>query len=457
MLRLKVPQQKFEQWLLEMKRMGDRTDIWVMGVNENPEQGIDQLLYHNRLGRAYAAQASTLKPGLVPVLTQTVARLDSHALASFLSSFNGLAVNVGLVFVTGGDTIQGFYVLKPGVDTKDLVILSLPGPHMEQLILLPLNGREEKVEKKSVNSEAGEGNEPTANAEEREQYRVAYDRLAGAIGMGDIEWGFELLGKARAMVVVVIGTGRAGSRIALRLAQSGVGADGALILVDLDVTEPWNVEGMIVDHRAIGLPKVFGVAKAIAGITGNTQVKCLPFSLSDPGVLDVVRIADVIFTAADEQATRLGAAVIASRYNIVHIDVTGGSAWVERNRVSEGGELRGFVPGTRGCLGCQDRYNWQEAMSLLGLTEEEERERRNGLDWHKQRAGSNPDILMPVIGEALQSFWNILRGRITESFWWHYSKNHKGRPVWSDWSRKRRFGLRKCGICGKQSGLGDTV
>lgn len=458
MLQIKVPQSRLEEALLATRRQWHQRDVWVMGVSDSPVQGIKELLYHDRLGNTELTAISWVKPEFVPVLVQTTEELNSHVRYSFLRDVNDMPVGTGLLFITRRDNMQVFYTLKSSKDADDPVVLSVPGPNMERLLLLLLDGEESAGKHKQTILMPEESWEHGMDIGKRES-RHECDRLAGAIGLGDIDRGFELLARARKLVVVIIGTGRAGSRLAFRLAQESVGAQGALVLVDPDMTAPSNLEGMIVPREAVGFPKVYGVGKIIAAITGGvSRPTCLYASLNDPEVQDVLRVADVVFTAVDEPAPRLATAVLAARYHVLHIDVTGGLAWTQQKRAVVGGELRVFIPGSQGCLGCFDQYNWREAVRLLGLSSEAERERRQHLDWHRQRPGSSADILMPVIGEALQAFWGILRGQIRKSFWLHYEKDYSGHPVWTDWSDRRRLRkLKKCNICEKQAGLGDIT
>jgi hypothetical protein len=99
--------------------------------------------------------------------------------------------------------------------------------------------------------------------------------------------------------------------------------------------------------------------------------------------------------------------------------------------------------------------NWQEARRLLTASVEQERQRRSRLDWRTVKAGSSADILFPVIGEALQAFWAVMRGELRQSFWWHYGKARDGMPVWDDWSHRRSW--RRCTVCSGEAGLGDLV
>jgi hypothetical protein len=287
----------------------------------------------------------------------------------------------------------------------------------------------------------------------------ARDRLAGALGQGDVDRGFDLISKAGQLVVAIVGVGRAGSWVALRLCQSGIGSNGAVILIDADVVEASNVDSMVVPRDAVGHPKVDSVAATVARLTGFTGLMCFQASVSDPAALAALKTADVVFTAVDEPAARLAVATAAARYHLVHIDITGGQAWTDDGHAATGGEVRGFVPGTGGCLGCMDEYDWEGCVNVLEQNPEQHQRRRQRIDWHRQRPGSSADILLPVVGEATQLFWAIVAGDVRESLWWHYERDRAAGPVWSNWSKRRasRRARSSCNICGTQAGLGDYV
>lgn len=449
MLQIKIPQRLLEKNLLMMKNHAQSHDIWAMGVSENLQQNLKQLLFYRRLGRAESTRISKFENSFEHIMVASVTGLNENHQERFLNDFEQLPLQTALLFRTSSGMLEVFYSFKSQTETSDPVILSVPGAFMEKILPLPLSRQQQAIIKTDVNNRA----DSNAIQEGEQERRSRYDRLAGAVGMGNIEQGFELLNKARRMVVVVVGAGRAGSWLAFRLAQSGVGSEGKLILVDPDVTEQGNLDGMLVVDKAVGFPKVLAVGGTIAGAISGTRPLCINASLSDDEVLDVLKVADVVFTAVDETAVRLGTAVVASRLHIVHIDVTGGLAWTTDGRALEGGELRVFIPGSKGCLGCYDEYDWQGAIQLLGLSSEDERKRRESLNWHEQRPGSNIDVLLPVIGEALQSFWGILRGDVKQGFWYHYEKNPRGYPVWSNWSDRQNH---SCSVCGDQ-GLGDML
>ena len=370
-IQFRVPQARLEESLLSMDGYQHRPDIWVMGVSDIPRYDTKELLYHNRLNPANETFTSPTPAGLVHVLVQTATGLNNRTRESFLNRIREMSVEAGLLFVLRRENMEVYYAFKSPEYAEASVILSVPGPCMEKLKLTSLDGDSRSDEKKNGRRRSRSNNGDSVEAGE-EEWRMKHDRLATAIGMGDMERGFEVLTRARGRVVGVIGSGRAGSWLDLRLDQSGVGTDAGLILVDPDITGSENLDGMIVTHRAVGLPKAHAVGGTIAGITGNTKLVCMNASLSDPEVLDMVRMADFVFTATDESAVALATAVVAARHHIVHIDIRGGMAWTGRRQAVAGGELRVFIPGSRGCLGCMDRYNWQEALHLLGLTRKAE-------------------------------------------------------------------------------------
>jgi len=202
---------------------------------------------------------------------------------------------------------------------------------------------------------------------------------------------------------------------------------------------------------------VIGAGGTIAGLLGEGRIRCVCGRLGDEAVLEILRTADIIITTVDEPGVRVAGAVIASRYHLAQIDARGGTIETERRGVVEGDDVEVFIPGSQfGCIMCHEKdYDWEEAVSLAGLSGEADRERRRGLDWRNRgRVGANVDVLYPVLGEARQALWNIIRGRLTESMWLHYEKDENCRPRWTDISDE---GLGGCRTCVGQAGLGDVL
>jgi molybdopterin/thiamine biosynthesis adenylyltransferase len=392
--------------------------------------------------------------GFHPMLVRLSRSMNEVVRTRCLAEARNLDKGVSLLFVMDGNNLEVFFAGPLTQHFEEQACLNIPGPFMESLRLSVIKEKQGRAIMSGVAAEP----EPTpeqARTDEFEQFKGRYERLAGAIGKGKVEAGLDLMLKARKLKIMVVGAGRAGSWLAYRLAECGIGSEGGLVIVDPDVVEESNLPDMHVPAGAVGWPKAEAVAATImAMVPGSHPV---PFSngLDTEEVVNELCTSDVVFTAVDEDSARLGVAILATRYHLLQIDVSGGCSWISRDVAEVGGELRIFVPGTLGCLGCMTKTNLRDAEHLLMANVQQERERRAQLDWRGMKAGSSADILFPVLGEAVQSFWAILSGELRHSVWWHYGKGRNGMPVWEDWSNKRSW--RRCRICSHQAGLGDLV
>lgn len=455
MLCVRFPQVNLEQLLLRLREDPQRIAFCVAGVSDRPKLDHREVMYHRTLSFARSPDGRRLKHGLRPLLVRLTRGLSATEIQKdFPAAVKRTEGGLGLLFLLRGETLQVYYAGADGLQISEPAWLTVPGPRMQRLRLLSLE-EPAKGRASARRASVSEDNTEEADGSYMEQWRNRYGRLAGALGNGNTEVGFELLIKARKLKVVVVGAGRAGSWLAYRLAACGVGSEAALVIIDPDMVEESNLSDMLVPSGAVGWPKAQAVASTIAAMIPDSRPTFINSGLASQEAMDEVCSADVVFTTVDEDSTRLGVAVSACRYHVVHFDVTGGCSWVNENQAISGGEVRCFIPGSRGCLACMSRPNWREATKLLGLSVKQERARRARLDWRKQRAGSSADILWTVLAEAMQNFWALMRGDLSESFWWHYGKGRNGMPVWEDWSRKRSW--MKCRVCGGQSGLGDIV
>jgi len=176
-------------------------------------------------------------------------------------------------------------------------------------------------------------------------------------------------------------------------------------------------------------------------------------TLSDQVVADGFVSSDFIFSAVDNDAARVAAAVLAGRYLKPHIDLTGGAAHVVGGDAAVGGELRLFVPGCRGYVACCGNESPEQALAELSGSREEDQGQRREADWRIERPGSWGDVLLPVVGEAVQVFFRLLQGRQRQSLWWHYYHNENDLPVWDDWTDRAH---QNCPICSQRGlqGLG---
>jgi len=457
MIGVKIPLASFEKLLEPLIRNRESVGICEAVWNQMPDFGLEEVLYHKFVGVARSPDKSRVRENFYPVFVRIFRTLREFTQSNYRQQIMGLDEGLCLIIVTNRENIQGYYYF-PGsarLDFDDHVCLSLPGPGMEKILLMPAV-KEYPDSRYSGNPQGRNDDENSGIVNSGEyNWRGKYERLAGGIGKGNLEEGFRLLARARNLRVIVIGAGRLGSWLTFRLAQIGVGSTGGLIIADPDIVEESNLDGMLVPPQAKGYPKAFAVASTIAAMFPGTRPVPIDRSLSDREVVDVFRTCDVVFTAVDEDAPRFGSAVLCSRYHIVHIDVCGGVTETGGGRIVAGGEMRVHIPGSPGCISCMGGYDMREIESLLTLSTGEERERRARINWREQRTGSNVDVLLPLIGEALQTLWGILRSEIKESRWLHYEKDTGNLPEWQEWSDRRKFG--KCLVCTEMAGLGDMT
>ena len=237
------------------------------------------------------------------------------------------------------------------------------------------------------------------------------------------------------------------------MAQESVGSEAGLLLVDPDIVKSHNLDGMFVPKQAIGKRKSEALALMMLAMFNGTKPIPIGIGIGSKKVVDLMKTCDMVVTAVDENAPRVGTAAICARHHILHIDVSGGYMWGNKRKVVTGGDMRLFIPASgKGCLACMGGNDMREVISILNQGPAEWELRRDNQNWNKIRPGSNIDVLMPVIGEALQHFWYILSGKVSESRWLHYEKNGDGFPLWQEWNDRRKFG--KCPVCSEMAGLG---
>jgi hypothetical protein len=457
-----IPQASLDDVMARLERDGQRS-VGVCSASEyrRPGPGVLELLHRSTVyvGRSPGGSVGdVLGRGLLPVIVVSRPEVDGLVRES---------VNVALSLRVRTAAVLAFVGTRHNVEVHGCMVedgrpgpidyLSVPGPGMLRVGVRPLvNGASAQSNANRQNAGAPQTN-PFRNGLSRrlssggnpEQGRRS--RLAAAIGNGNLDRGYDYLERAMGLKVTVLGAGRAGSTMAIRLAQEGVGSHGGMVLADGDVVEEANLDTMILPPQAVGMPKAEAVALLIHGLVPDANVIPIVGTLSDRQVAEAVRGSDLIVSNVDDDATRVGATLLAVRYNRVHIDTAGGMAYVPGG-VASGGEVRLVVPGTSGCVACFGRYSFEEAESILNLSREQEKRRRAQTSPLRQRPGSWGDVLLPVVGEALHLFWRLLRGEVTRSTWLHYEHAGNGRPVWQDWSAGRQP---RCPVCGQQQGLGD--
>lgn len=460
---IRIPQAVHEDILFGLETRGNSAvAVCSAGEYRRSDLGVLELLHVSTTyarGDVRAEVESVVRQGLRPLLVFSRRHIDKQVAEGVkVLACSGAQIGALLVFVGSGRSIRVHGGFMNGSRLEHVDYLSLPGPRMLRLAVQPLtNGKGGKG--KGPSKPPQEGNADTKAqaaakpAKGRNEGRKS--RLAGALGEGDLNRGYGYLEQAETMTAAVLGTGRLGSLTAFRLAQSGVGSAGGLVLADGDVVEKASRDVMPLPPEAEGMPKAVAMVRMINALCPDAAT-VLPIvgTVSDSRVAEALIASDVIFSAVDEEYARLAVGVLARRYHRVHIDVTGGVAHVGEGRVATGGEIRISIPGSPGCVGCFGTHRWDEIEDLLNMSAEQERERRRRTVWSGQRAGSWGDVLLPIVGESQQLFWRLIKGELRRSMWLHYEHTASGLPTWQDWT-PRRSRTRRCRICGRQQGLGD--
>lgn len=102
--------------------------------------------------------------------------------------------------------------------------------------------------------------------------------------------------------VLVVGVGGLGCPAAAYLAAAGV---GQLVLVDDDQVELSNLQRQILHTTGrIGLPKVESARQALHALNAEPLIECHARRLDGPGLMELVKDADVVLDCTDNFTTR---------------------------------------------------------------------------------------------------------------------------------------------------------
>jgi hypothetical protein len=456
-LELRIPQLAIGEMLVELEQRGG--GLFAVCAAGHARRGQDIALIHRSVGSYTTglaeATAAVTAAGFRPVIIGFAPRApEVAAVARLMQALGASGAEVGAAVLLveqrgeiaayGGGLVSG--------QTCAVGQLCLPGPGMVKLNVRPF-GSEPPGER---STETTEGQTPWSSATGGGRGSGRWSREAGAIGSGDRGRGYALLDRVAGLQATLIGCGRLGESVAWRLAQDGFCRLGSLVLVDSDVVQDHNL-GIILPEQAVGMPKAEAVAALLRAIAPHCRAVPLVATLSDQSAADAAAWSDLIITCVDEDAPRLGAAVLASRYGALHLDLAGGVAHTASGGVAIGGEVRLSLPWGRGCLGCALEWNWPGVVGVLSESAARERERRERVVWEGQRAGSWPDVLLPVVGEGVQEIFRVLQGRRRGSVWRHYYVDENGDPHFEDWSRRWRGRVQSCYVCSEHGvrGRGD--
>lgn len=250
-----------------------------------------------------------------------------------------------------------------------------------------------------------------AARQEREAFTAAelrrWSRTRGALG--DETW--QKVAQSR---VTVFGAGRSGSAVAFQLAALGV---RHLTIADPDVLAIENLDAMFcVTERHVGRPKAPVLAERLVEFRADLSATAIARSVVDSAVVDDVRGTDLIVSAVDSDTPRLAAAHLARRFTKVHLDVGMTVEPDARTGRLLAADVRLLLPG-QGCVCCVGGLGDEEEARYELLAPPGALRRRRPLAWHEQRAGSLITLNALTVGTAVQSWLDLLAGRLRGSQW----------------------------------------
>ena len=101
--------------------------------------------------------------------------------------------------------------------------------------------------------------------------------------------------------VGIAGVGGLGSHVAMALARSGV---GSLVIADMDVVEPSNLNRQLYDITQIGEPKVEAVEKVLKRANPFVEVEGIRVRLDSENAPEIFRKCRVVVEALDDAASK---------------------------------------------------------------------------------------------------------------------------------------------------------
>jgi len=456
-LSIRLPRLELDDLLVQLERAGRRSVAVCEAGERRTADGL-QLIYRGPGaigGSMERSLESIVARGLRPLLVWWGRDFPpARVVQSWVGDLELAGSRRGAVLAVveqDEDVVISGLVLDKG-KVQPLDWASLPGPGMLRSRVWPLwrPPSEDELGGRSQQRPVAGGGAGEVAREGR------WSRLQMAVGDGSMPRGQEVLKRAAELRAFVLGCGRAGELMVWRLAENGIGDQGALVLADSDLVDAPNLGG-ILPARAVGMPKAQAVSAISAGLSGHRSIIPMIADLGNRAVVGAIAESDVLFTCVDNAEARLAAAILCSRYGIVHVDIAGGAAYTQSRRVAIGGEVRVALPGSSGCVACMENADWSQAVGRLSMSADEQRRRRTGQRWWEQRPGSWHDVLLPVVGEAVQELFRVLQGKRRRSVWLHYAHGNEDLPVWEDWSRRLPFRSAPCRACSQDGlrGLGD--
>ena len=164
--------------------------------------------------------------------------------------------------------------------------------------------------------------------------------------------------KLKDATVFVAGAGGLGSPVATYLAVAGI---GRIILVDMDVVDPSNLNRQILHwDENVGQKKVISGASKLRKINTEIRITALDIRIDEDNVYELTKDSDIIIDAMDNYPTRylLNKAAFRHRIPFIHASIWG-----------LGGQLMTIIPGETPCISCLIREAPpKEIFPVLGAT-----------------------------------------------------------------------------------------
>lgn len=230
--------------------------------------------------------------------------------------------------------------------------------------------------------------------------------------------------------IVLVGAGRTGSMLANALVRAGV---GALSIIDYDAVEPRNLDGDVYTEQDAQQckPKAVALAERLHSVNSRTELTAIEASVSTLAALNVVKRAEVLICAADNDGARALCGLYSVAYLKPLLDV-GVGVLLDG---AAGADVRWIVPGDR-CLQCFGGIVNAEHLRPMQLGLFAEREFAARRDWRRERRGSWRRVQEVAVGLALSRLDWYLVGQLPRSQWLRLTMGlvpqveeiHTGRP-----------------------------
>jgi hypothetical protein len=203
----------------------------------------------------------------------------------------------------------------------------------------------------------------------------------------------------------------------------------------------------------VGSPKVEAMARALERAGGpGTTVDRVPLSVTRVAALHAARACDFLVTCVDNDGARLAAALIASLFCRVHLDIgTGVHGHGAERRM--GADVRLLLPGT--CVLCVGGLADPEPARRVLLSVEAEEAFHGGRDWRLERAGSLASLNQLAAAIGLRLIEDLVGEHLRTSAWVHVEFTPQGRLEVRQ-SEGEPWGRPSCAVC-SLAGAGEDA